>query len=416
VSRQPTVLRRLPDFRRVWIATAVGAVGGQITVVALPLVAAVLLGAQAWELGVLSAAGTAPYLLASLPVGVWVDRSRHSRRLVVVCDVLSALFLLLIPVAAAMEVLSLALLYVVAPLAGTTRVITAAASARIVPGMLPRADLLEGYSWITASSATAQTVGPGLAGGLVALLGAPYAIAADAASFLISARLMSGLPELPPVPARRRNFGRELRQGHAAVFGNAQLRAVVVGAATLNFAMVGILAIAVLIVTRDAGLPVSAYGPLLLFLGLGSIGGAAVARPLARRHGVAPPIVGATAVCGLGCLGWAAVDHSPVRAFLILAASLFLTGLGFTVVETCGLALLQETIPAGVRGRVGSVVDFITQGTKPLGALFAGVLGSVAGLRLTAVAIGLVALTAVPWVVLSPLRQVPGATPPSTEG
>jgi MFS family permease len=352
------VLRRLPNFRRVWIATTVGAVGGQITIVALPLVAAILLGARAWELGVLSAAATAPYLIASLPVGVWVDRSRHCRRLVVVCDVLSGLLLLLIPVAAALDQLSMALLYLIAPLTGLTRVITAAASARIVPGILPRADLLEGYSWITASGATAQTVGPGLAGGLVALLNAPYAIAADAVSFLISARLMSQVPELPPVPAEQRSFGRELRRGQAAVFGDARLRAAVIGVATLNFAIAGILAIAVLIMTRNAGLPASAYGPLLLFLGLGALGGASVARPLARRYGVARPIVGATALCGFGCLGWAAVDDSPVWAFLVLAASLLLTGLGFTVVETCGLALVQATIPAGVRGRVGSVVDF----------------------------------------------------------
>lgn len=160
VAASDGVLRRLPDFRRVWIATTVGAVGGQITVVALPLVGAVLLGAEAWELGVLSAAGTAPCLIASLPVGVWVDRSRHSRRLVVACDVLSAALLLLIPVAAALDLLSMALLYVVAPCTGLTRVVTAAAAARIVPGTLPRADLLAGYSWSTASSATAQTVGP----------------------------------------------------------------------------------------------------------------------------------------------------------------------------------------------------------------------------------------------------------------
>lgn len=250
-----------------------------------------------------------------------------------------------------------------------------------------------------------------MAGGLVAVLGAPYAIAADAVSFLFSARLMAGVPKLPPAPPRRRDFRRELREGRAAVFGDRGLRAAVPGAAMLNFAIAGILAIAVLILAREAGLPSSAYGPLLLFLGLGALGGAALARPLTNRYGFGRPIVGATVACGAGCLGWAVVGRSPVEAFLVLAPSLFLTGLGFTVVETCGLALLQATIPTAVRGRVGSVVDFITQGTKPLGALFGGVLGSVAGLRPAAVAIGLVALAAVPWVALSPLRHRTATAP-----
>ena len=111
-------LLRHPDFRNLWVAQTVSAVGSQLTSVALPLTAVLTLSATPLEMGVLGAAANTPILLGGLFAGVWVDRLRR-RPILIAADLGQSLLLAAIPLAAFLGLLRIEMLYAIALLAGT---------------------------------------------------------------------------------------------------------------------------------------------------------------------------------------------------------------------------------------------------------------------------------------------------------
>lgn len=271
------------DFRAFWAGRTVSALGSQVTLLALPLVAVLALGATPVQMGFLTADGSLPALLFGLVVGVWVDRRRR-RPLMVAADLGRGALLLIIPIAALLGLLRVEALYAVAFLAGGLTLVFDIAAQSFFPTLVGRDRLVEGNSKLEVSRSAAEIVGPGLAGGLVQVLTTPFAIVADALSFLASALLLGliGAPEPAPAPPdARQRLRLAIGEGLRAVLGHPVLRALAGAAGLLAFFNSLLEAVVLLYLSRDLGI-----SPALL--GLSSPAAASASSPARRRPGGSP--------------------------------------------------------------------------------------------------------------------------------
>src|SRR5690242_7772388 len=177
------------DFRRLWVSMTVTAYGAQITNLALPLTAALLLHASPLQMGILIALETLPFALCSLHAGVLLDRVKKLP-VVIAADVGRALALVVIPIAAWYGKLSMEVLFVVGFVCGVQNVVGGAAYQVLLAQMAGRKRLVEANAKISLGETSAALIGPGMAGGLIQALTAPFAIAFDALAFLASAVML----------------------------------------------------------------------------------------------------------------------------------------------------------------------------------------------------------------------------------
>ena len=396
------------DFLKLWAGETISVFGSQITLLALPLTAALTLQASAGEMGLLMAAETAPFLLVGLPAGVWVDRRRR-RPILIWGNLGRALLLLLIPLAAMLGGLRIELLYAVAFLTGVLTVFFDVAYQAYLPALVGRAQLVEGNSKLETSRSLAQIAGPGLGGVLVQAITGPLAIVVDAASFLVSAACLALIRTAEPAPApagERRGLLREVGEGLAVVLGNPLLRAIAGCTATWNLFSNVIFAVLVLWATRDLGLEAAALGLVFAAQGVSALAGALLAAPIARRLGVGPTIVAAPVLGTLGSLLLALAGGSPLLATALLTGAMLIGGLVGTVYNITQVSLRQAITPDRLQGRMNATMRFIVWGTLPLGALLGGALGEWLGLRpallIGAAGVPLAAL----WVWRSPLPRL----------
>src|SRR5262249_40254587 len=185
-------LGREPDFLRLGSGQTVSEFGSQITLLALPLAAVLVLDATTFEVAVLSTVEWIPFLLLALPAGLWVDRLAR-RPVLIVADLGRAVILCSVPVAYWVGVLGLAQLSVVGLLAGSLPVFFMLAYTAYIPSLAKREQLVEANAKLEVTCSIAQTGGPALAGALVALVTAPVAILGDAMSFLVSGVLIGSI-------------------------------------------------------------------------------------------------------------------------------------------------------------------------------------------------------------------------------
>ncbi len=410
---RPGGLWRRGDFVRFWAAQSISAVGSQVTLLALPLVAALTLEASAFEVGVLAAAETAPFLLVGLFAGVWVDRLRR-RPVLIATDLGRAALLLAIPLAAWLDLLGMPLLYVVALLTGTLTLFFDVAFLSYLPALVGREELVEGNSKLQASASTAQVVGPGLAGALVAAIGAPFVLLLDAVSFVASAGLLARIraPESAPERTAQPHVWREIGEGLRVVRRDAILRALAASSAMVNVFAWVFFAVYVLYLTRELGLGPGAVGLVFATGGIGALIGAVAADPIRRRFGLGPTIVGAQLLFGLTGLVIPLAVLFPEIALEMVVASEFLQWLTVLVADVNAVSLRQALTPERLRGRVNATMRFLIWGPRPLGSLLGGVLGGAIGLAPTLVVGELGMLAAVAWLVASPLpgvKEMPAA-------
>ncbi len=397
-----------PDFRKLWAAQTISFVGSQVTLVALPLTVALSLHASAAQMGLLCAVELAPALLVGLFVGAWVDRLRR-RPVLIAADLGRALLLGTIPLTAAFGVLHMGQLYAVAFLAGILSVVFDVAHMSLVPALVPADRLVDGNSKLEVSRSVAMVAGPGCAGFVVQLVTAPLAIMVDALSFLSSAIFLLRIrtrEQAPVGPSRRRSILAEVADGLRAVWGQSLLRTMALSLCVFNlfYSMVG--AVYVLFVVRELHL---APGTLGLIYAAGSLGfplGATFAGRVAQRFGVGPAIVWGAGLSDAAFLLMPLAGGSPRSATALLIGAQLLATLGGPLTAINQLSLRQAITPAAVLGRVNATMRVIALGAAPLGALLAGGLGGVLGLRPT-LTIGVLGLQLGFLVLLlSPLRTL----------
>jgi len=378
-------------YWRLWSASTASALGDGLRRVALPLLA-VHLTTDPRQVALVAAAGTVPWLVFGLPVGTLVDRWDR-RRTVWVVDLLRTLTVAVLAGAAAAGALSVALLVVVTFVLGTGELFAESAALALVPQLVAASQLERANGRLQAGEVTAgQFAGQGLGGVLFALaLALPFAL--DAATFLLSAALVSTLrtPTRRPLPAASlRRLPAETAEGLRWLAGHRLLRILCVLLAVLAAVSGAFWAVAALYAASILGLGPTGFGVLLAVCAAGSLAGSLLAEPLAARLGTAGAVRLAVGVVTVATAGLAAT-----RSPLVAGALLTVNGVAVLVWNVVTVSLRQAIIPDRLLGRVGSAYLFIGLGAQPAGALGAGLLAHAAGLRAVfAASATLLALTA----------------------
>ncbi|HEX5499875.1 MAG TPA: MFS transporter, partial [Thermomicrobiales bacterium] len=412
VAPRPSRLWRRRDFAALWAAETISQVGSQITAIALPLIAAIVLDASPMAVGLLAAAAWLPYLLFGLVAGVWADRLRR-RPLMIAADLGRAATLTIVPIAAANGALGVETLVVVALVAGSLSVVFDVAYLAYLPGLVGREHLIEANGKLEASASAAQIVGPGLAGTLIGFAGAPFAVLFDAASFVVSALCIGRIraPEPPPVPAAERlGLRTEISDGLRAVGGSPILRALAAASMTVSLAGYMFLAIYILYMARDLGLSANAIGFVLAAGGAGALLGALLAEPARRRLGIGPAILLGMFLFGATGMLVPLAVLAPRIALPLVVASEFLQWMAIVMHDVNAVSLRQGIVPDRMLGRVNGTMKFISWGLRPAGSLLGGLLGGVLGLAGTLVVSEFGMFLAFAWYLLSPiprLRDIP---------
>jgi MFS family permease len=398
---------RHPSFRRLWFAYTVSTFGTEVSSLAIPLTAVLTLNAGPIGMGVLGAAGSAPALVFGLFAGAWVDRLRR-RRILLVADLARAVLLLSVPIAFALGFLSLAYLSVVAFVVGIFTVFFDVAHGSYLPSLVRQDELVDGNSKLEVSESVTQAVGPSVGGLLVQVIGAPLAIAVDAASFAVSALFIRSIATVEPAPDPRRPRSHvlaETRDGVRFVLGHRLLRPLVGYAVSTQLCMSAVLAVYVLYLADELRLSPVVIGLVGVAAAPGTILGALAASRLVDRWGLGRTMSVAAWLPGLGVLLIAATGAWPAAAVGLLAAGWFVLGLGSTY-DISEVSLRQAATPDRLLGRVNATRHVAFFGVMPIGALLGGVLGAAIGLQPT-IAVGAVGLFVAPmWIVAGPIRQL----------
>ena len=407
-------LWRHRDFLLLWGGQAVSQAGSQVTILALPLVAIVLLHATTLQVGLLSATATSAYLLVSLPAGVVADRVAK-RTLMLVSDAAQLVVIGSVPLAYAAGVLSLGQLYVVALATSVLDVFFLVAYTSYLPALLAPEQLMDGNGKLAATQSLAQVAGPGLGALLVGLAGAALAMGSDALSFAVSAACLLAIGIREPRTRRAGDTGREPgRAGFGAgfraevgaglryVLRDPILRHAAAWNGTANFFVIMVETLGPLFLIRTLHLRPAYVGVLLALGAVGGVAAGVTARPLIRRIGSAR-------------IAWVSMTVFALPGVLIPLAGpgwwvlLFAAGwISWTFSATlCSIALVsyqQATCPPELRGRVSAAQRWINWGTLPLGGLAGGALGTAIGVHATLWLAVIGGCSSGLWLYLSPLR------------
>ncbi|MBW3631913.1 MAG: MFS transporter [Chloroflexi bacterium] len=401
------------DFARLWAAEATSAVGSQFTAVALPLLAALSLGASPLAFGILAAAAGLPHLIFGLVAGAWVDRLRR-RPVMIAADIARAVLLATIPVAAWLGALRIELLIAVAFLSEIFTVFFDIAYLSYIPSLVSRDDLVEANSRLEATASSAQVIGPALGGTLVRFLGAPMALLVDALSYIVSAGFLwrIGAGEARPVRTdAAMSLRAEIVQGLRAVWQSPVLRGLALSSTVMNLAGFLFLSIYVLYMTRDLGLGAEAVGLVFAAGGAGALLGSVTAGPARSHWGVGRVLLGAQILFGLfGMLVPLAVLF-PSAALPLVVAAEFLQWVMVIVFSVNAVSLRQAITPGRMLGRVNGTMRFIVWGSRPVGSLAGGFLGSLIGLPMTLVVGAFGMLLAFVPLLVSPIPGLQGVIP-----
>jgi MFS family permease len=403
-------LWRHPDFLKLWSAETISQFGTQVSQLGLPLVALLILDATAFEVAALGVVLFLPFMLFTLPAGVWVDRLPR-RPILIAGDLGRFLILATIPIAYVADVLTLGQLYAVGFLVGVCTVFFDVAYQSYLPSLVERDQIIDGNSKLEISRSTAQISGPGLAGGLIEIFTAPYAVLVDSLSFLASGLFILRIRKQEQAPQRAAAEGApkpsmwvELKEGLRFVLGNANLRAQAGCTATSNFFFTLAFSIFLVFLVRQLGISPGAIGVMFSVVGLGSLGAAFTATRLSGRFGIGPTTIAATLAQGPALLLIALAPESmPYPQIVGGALILGYVGVLYNIVQ---VSYRQAICPPRLQGRMNSVMRFIVWGTIPLGGLIGGALGTWIGLRPTLVIGAAGAGLSFLWILLSPQRHL----------
>jgi MFS family permease len=416
LSLPPNDLLRDAVYRRLWRSILISSFGGQVTMLALPLTAAVLLHATPTQMGLLSAMEIAPFVLFSLPSGVWLDRVR---KLPVYVAGESALALIVasIPLAWWLGWLSMAWLYVAGFAIGTVFTIAGSAAQIVLTQIVERERLVEAHAKNALASSGAEVAGPGFAGMLIKLVGAPLALLVDAAMLVFSALILRGIrvKELR-VPQAGAFFWRDLQAGLRFVAGQRLLLTLAVLAGGWQLCNQAAMVVQILYATRELGLSEQAVGLCYVAMGVGTVTASVFGDRFTRCVGPGPSLLWGCVVCGCGWLLLALMPVGPwgVAAFALM---LLMFGVGAVLIFINFLALRQAVTPEPLLGRMTSTMRWLSLLPAGPGALLGGWLGEHHGLRSALVFAGstalLLALYGWRQATIRSLRQLPR---PDAEG
>jgi MFS family permease len=382
--RPSSSLWRNRNFLKLWTAQTISQFGTQVTLLALPLAAVLVLDATPFQVGLLTTLEYLPFLLVGLPAGVWVDRLPR-RPILIAGDVLRALTLGSVPIAYQLDALSVTQLYVVAFLTGIGTVFFDIADQAFLPSLVGRDRLVQANGRLEMTRSGAQLAGPGIAGFLIEWVRAPMAIALDAMSYVLSSFFLAAIPRTkrptPTAGAGRRSMRADIGEGLRYVFRHPLLLPIAGCTATSNLFSSMLLAVLILFAVRELGLSPGEIGIIFAIGNVGFLVGAVAAARVAKVLRLGRAIVVCAMVSGASNL--LIPLASPSTAAPLLVGAMFLMGLGGTVYNVNQVSLRQAITPEKILGRMNATMRFLVWGTMPIGAFVGGILGNTIGLRPT---------------------------------
>ncbi len=411
----PRLLVDAPDFRRLWLGQTISVFGDQVTQLGLPLVAVLTLGANPAQMGTLTAVGLLPHLLFSLPAGVWLDRVRSRRRLMIAADLARAALIASIPIAFLAGALSMPQLYVVGFLAGSLAVVFDLSWNTLFVTVTQRDQYVAAMALLNGSRSLASVGGPTVGGILVQVFGAPLAMLVDSVSYLGSVFFLRRIrsPE-PPVEPEEGTTRDRLLAGLSFAFNDSIMRPTLLSVAIVNLFTFASGALFILYATTELGVSPGALG---LALGTGAIGaviGALVATRIGRRIGLGPAYALGLIIFPVSLLliPLASPGMPMILILALLFGSEFGAGFGVMILDINVGAIIYARTPDRIRARATGAFRFVNYGVRPVGALLGGVLGTVVGVHEAIWVSTIVACAGVLFLVGSPvlrLRDLPEA-------
>ena len=415
---KPRSLFRQRNFTLLFTGQTASQFGTQITYVAVPLTAVLLLHATPLEAGILGALDMLPFLLFGLFVGVWLDR-RARRPVIIAADVVRGAALAWIPIAHALGILDMGQLFVVVFVVGTMTVFFDVAFQSYMPGLLGREQLALANGRMQLSESSAQVAGPGLAGVLISAFGAPVAIVADAVSYVLSFVTVAGLPaDQAPEPqqgAQSRSVRTSIREGFAAIGRNPLLRWITTAAAIINLFSAALMAVFFLYLVH-LGMGAAQVGLVIAVGSAGALLGAILSDRLTGRFGVGPMMIMALALPVAGTLILAAVQGHSAADVAIVAGSSFITQFGIPIFNINVVSFRQVLTPDELLGRVVATARTCVLGAFSIGSLLGGAFASAAGLRATVLVAAGGTFVAALVLLLSPVRKARRLYEPTADG
>jgi MFS family permease len=373
-------LLRDRTFRRYWSAATISMFGDQIAGIAIPLAAVLALHAGPTQMGYLTALEWLPSLLFGLHLGAWVDRIGRRRLTMICADLGRALLFGSIPLCYALHALTIEQLYLATFAAGTLSVLFFVSDATMFVSIVTPEQYVDGQSLNYGSRALSFVGGPSIAGLLVQLVSAPVTILADALSFLGSAFFLSRIRPAEP-PSAESGKG-TIMAGARFIAGNGIIRWSLIAVAVVNFFNLMFGALYLLYAVRVLHIQPGLLGVLLGVAASGGLLGALVTKRFAAWIGIGWAYI-------IGCLLFTAPQliwplaagfSRPLTLTLLFIAE---SGIGFGVMMldiTIG-SIFAQVIPDTLRSRVTGAFQAVNYGTRPLGALLGGLLGTVIGIR-----------------------------------
>jgi MFS family permease len=403
-------LLRDAAYRRLWTSILISSLGGQVTMLALPLTAAVLLHASPTQMGVLVAMEIAPFVLLSLPSGVWLDRVRKLP--VYIAGELSLAFIVAsVPAAWFLGWLAMPWMYVVAFIMGCVYSVAGSAAQIVLTQVVSRDRLVEAHARNALASSGAEVAGPGFAGALIKAAGAPVALLLDALMLIGSVLILRGVRvQEVLVPSKDVHFWRDLKAGIRFVRGTPLLVTMACTVGVWQMCHHAAIVVQILFATRTLGLSESQIGLSFVGLGAGTVLASTMGHRISSRIGPGPCLLLGIAICGAG---WLLLAAAPANAWgrFMFALMLFLFGFGAVLGFINFLSLRQAVTPAPLLGRMTSTVRWLTLLPAGPGALIGGALGEHVSLRASLVFAGagtlIAALVAWRFSMLRDARELP---------
>jgi len=402
-------------YRRLWTSIAISSFGGQVTMLALPLTAAVLLHASPTQMGLLGAVEILPFVLLSLPTGVWLDRVRKLP-VYIAGELTIALVAMSVPVAWWLGWLSIEWLYACGFVLGSVYTVAGSAAQIVLTQVVARERLVEAHAKNALASSAAEVAGPGLAGALIKVVGAPLALLVDAVLVTVSAAILRGVSvrEAPTdgAAARGRRFWDDLKAGVRFVARHRLLVALALAVGTWQMCHQAAIVVQILFATRTLGLSEHAVGLAYTGMGIGTVIASVFGNRISRAIGPGPSLIVGFAVCGGG---WLLLAVAPANAWGIAAFAVMLTmfSTGAVFIFINFLSMRQAVTPAPLLGRMTSTMRWLILIPAGPGALIGGWLGEHVGLRasLAFAGAGSLLLAAAAWQlgVIRRVRELPAA-------
>jgi MFS family permease len=394
------------DFLKFWTGDTVTQFTGQISGLAIPTVAVLTLQVTGFQLGVLNALGFIAFPALGLFVGVWMDRMRR-KRVMILANLVEVVTLASVPLAFVFGVLGLYQLYAVSLIMGTCTLFFDVAYQSYLPSLVDRGDVVEGNQKLQTSASAAQVVGPSVASALMQIFGAAMPVAVDAIGTLVAAFTLVWIrkpePKILLSSNGQRNFFAEMKEGIRVITGNKLLWTQAGCTGTTNFGS-NVFGVAILLYAYRT-LEIS-KGVIGIAFSIGAVGflvGVLISGTVTRKLGLGRAVT-LSAALNFGSLIVLLANHS--LGVLILGGAFFVVGLGVPIYNINLVSLRQIITPNRLQGRMNATMRTIVWGTIPAGSLLGGILVTTWGIIPTLVIGTFIAGGSILWIILGPIFKL----------